>query len=141
MRDSENNPASLQPTIDLQSSVKLPVGESLDVSRAQVGFVAGDQPRFSDETAKVLHGRLAAAALVIAVTLAAAFVGNLAVGTTTLWWMRALILLMVIAVAVVLRRLSALTLSQLRVLELIIFGSLLFQVSMMSRPRWPCWRI
>ena len=135
MSDKKSNENGLQPTVVWQSSVASPVDESLDVSRAQVGFVAGDKSRFSDETAKLLHGRLAAAALVIAVTLAAAFVGNLVVGTTTLWWMRALILMMVIAVAILLRRLSTLKLSQLRILELLVFGSLLFQVSVMMLTR------
>lgn len=54
---------------------------SSDVSRAEVGFVVGSRPKFADETASLLCGRLRAAALALTVILSAAFVGNLLAGT------------------------------------------------------------
>lgn len=126
---------SLQPTVIYESSVSVPGKHSLDVSRANIGFVAGDRPQFSDETAALLRSRLSAAALVIAVVLGAAFVGNLMAGTTTLWWLRALVLLIVAGSVVLLRQRPSLSLSQLRILELVVFGSVMVQLSLMLLTR------
>src|SRR6516162_1980137 len=121
----------MQPTVNYDSPAPVPTKNSLDVSRANVGFVAGDRPRFSDETAALLRTRLSAAALVLAVVLAAAFVGNLFSGTVTLWWLRGLVLLITVGSVVVLRARPALSLSQLRTLELAVFGSVVIQLSLM----------
>ncbi len=48
-----------------------------EVSRPNVGFVAGDRVRFSDETARLLRSRLTAATLILSIILVLAFVGNL----------------------------------------------------------------
>ena len=125
----------MQPTVIYDTSTFLPGLNSLDVSRANVGFVAGDRPHFSEETAALLRSRLSAAALVIAVTLAAAFVGNLVGGITTLWWLRGLILLITGGSAFVLRIRPTLSLSQLRLLELVVFGSVVVQLSVMLMTR------
>lgn len=71
--------APLEPFLILDSNASASsTGQgSLDVSRGRVGFVVGDRPHFTDETADLLRNRLTAAALVIAVVLAAAFAGNL----------------------------------------------------------------
>lgn len=122
---------SAQPTVIFDSSASSPRQNSLDVSRAHVGFVAGDRPHFSDETAALLRSRLSAAALVIAVVMGAAFLGNLVQGVTTLWWLRGLVLLVLIGAAVRLHARRPLTLSQLRMLELIVFGAVTFQLSLM----------
>ena len=53
---------------------------SLDVSRAKIGFLRGHKPRFADETAGLLRKRLKAAALVLSIALALAFIGNLYAG-------------------------------------------------------------
>ncbi len=123
----------MQPTIifDSRSSASLPGQNSNDVSQAQVGFVAGDRPHFSDETAALLRSRLTAAASVIAVVLAADIVGTFIGGITNLWWLRGLILIAVACAVVVLRTGASLSLLQLRTLELFVFGSALLQVSMM----------
>ena len=76
---------SMQPTVMFDPSASLPGPNSLDVSRAHVGFVAGNGPHFSDETAALLRSRLASAALVLTVVLAAAFAGNIARGMSTHW--------------------------------------------------------
>lgn len=122
---------SIEPTMILEPSASLPGQNSLEMSSANVGFVAGDRPQFSDETAVLLRRRLSAAALLMAVTLAAAFVGNLLGEVTAFWWLRGLILLMTIGSVVVLYMQPALSLSQLRILEVLVFGSVLLQLSVM----------
>ncbi len=122
---------SAQPTVIFDSSASAPRQNSLDVSRAHVGFVAGDRPHFSEETAALLRSRLSAAALVIAVVMGAAFLGNLVQSVTTLWWLRGLVLLVLIGAAVRLHARRPLNLSQLRMLELIVFGAVTFQLSLM----------
>jgi eukaryotic-like serine/threonine-protein kinase len=108
---------------------------SLSEPRAKVGFIAGDRPHFSDETAALLRRRLSAAALVIAVILAAAFIGNLVKGTTTLWWLRGLILLALVGLVIILRSRLSFSLFQLRVLELVVFGTVVVQFSLMLTTR------
>lgn len=126
---------SMQPTVIYDSSASVSRNNSLDVSKANVGFVAGDRPHFSEETAALLHRRLTAASLVMAVVLSAAFIGNLASGIVTLWWVRGLILLIIVGSLIVLRSRPLLSLSQLRGLELIVFGSVVVQLSMMLLTR------
>lgn len=125
----------MQPTVIYDSTVSLPGQNSLGVSRAHVGFVAGDRPHFSDETAALVRSRLSAAALVIAVVLGAAFIGNLVAGTTTLRWLRGLVLLFTAGSAVLLRYWPSLSLRQLRILELLVFGSVTIQLSLMLLTR------
>ncbi len=108
---------------------------SVDVSRANVGFVAGDRPHFSDETAALVHRRLSAAAMVIAVVLGAAFIGNLVSGVANLWWFRGLILLIIVGSAFFLRNRQSLSLARLRMVELIVFGSVVVQLSLMLTTR------
>jgi len=124
-----------QPTVIYASSTSRPEQNSLDVSRANVGFVAGDRPHFSEETATLLRSRLSAAAWVIAVVLGAAFIGNLVSGIATLWWLRGLIFLVAVGSVVVLRNRPAMSSSQLRMLELIVFGSVVVQLSAMLLTR------
>ncbi len=103
--------------------------------KANVGFVAGGRPQFSDETAALLGSRLRAAALVLLVTLIAGFVGNLLTGTTSMWWLR-LTILAVMGVSVwLLSARAPLTLPTLRILELIVFGSVVVQLVLMFSSR------
>jgi hypothetical protein len=125
----------MQPTVIYDSSTSTSGQNSADVSRANVGFVAGDRPQFSDETASLLRNRLSAAALVIAVVLGAAFIGNLVTGTTALWWLRGLVLVITAGSAVLLRYRPSLSLAQLRTLELVVFGSVVVQLSIMLLTR------
>ena len=104
---------------------------SVDVSPGNVGFVAGKGPRFSEETAGVLHVRLQAATLAHLVTLAAAFVGARIVGNDPLWELRAAILLLLLGCIALLRRLRSPSLFQLRILELVVFGAVVVQLSLM----------
>ena len=122
---------SVQPTVIFDSPTSQHRQSSLDVSRANVGFIAGDRPQFSDETAALLRSRLSAAALVIAVVMGAAYLGNLVQGVTTLWWLRGAVLLVLIATSLRLRTSVPLPLPQLRVLELVVFGMVTLQLSVM----------
>ena len=126
---------SMQPTVIFDSTASVPGQSSLDTSRAAVGFVAGNRPHFSDETAALLRSRLSAAAFVIAAVMAAAFIGNLISGMMSLWWLRSLVLLIITSAGLVLRSRAALSLSQLRSMELIVFGSAMFQLSLMMMTR------
>ncbi len=126
----------LQPTLIYDSSVSASSSGqgSLDVSRGRVGFVAGDRPHFADETAALLRNRLTAAALVIVAVLATAFAGNLLEGVASLWWLaddprdRG-------GCLVLLRSRWSISLSQLRVIELVVFGSVVVQMSLMLATR------
>ncbi|MBS0264774.1 MAG: serine/threonine protein kinase [Planctomycetes bacterium] len=121
----------MQPTVIFDSSSPSVPENSLDVSRAPVGFVAGGKPRFSEETAQLLHGRLFAAGCVISAVLAAAFVSSLIAGNTILWWMRACVLAITVAATLWLRTSTSHTLRRLRTLELVVFGSACVQMLIM----------
>lgn len=109
---------------------------SLDVSRGQVGFVAGKRAQFADETAALLRKRLAAASLVIAVVMAMTFIGYMLRGVTTLWWVRLPILVIVITSAVALRHKLDWSLSRLRAFEVAVFALVVFQLSLMVVTRF-----
>lgn len=64
------------------------LSSSADVSRPNIGFVIGGQPKFADETVALLCRRLTAVTLAMTVILSAAFVGNLIQGTSNLLWFR-----------------------------------------------------
>lgn len=125
----------MQPTVIYDSSASQPGKNSLDVTRANVGFVAGDRPHFSDETAILLRGRLSAAASVITLVLGAAFIGNIVIGTTSLFWLRVLILLVTAGSTLLLRSRYSIALPHLRILELVVFGSVVVQLSLMLLTR------
>ena len=119
------------PTLVLSSAGPVTGNTSADVSRADVGFVVGSRPKFADETAELLRGRLRAAALALVVTLAAAFLGNLLLGAYSLWWLRALTLLALASCFLGLRSKLSFSLFQLRIVELVVFGLVVAQVSLM----------
>lgn len=129
--------APIQPTLISDSSVSAASSSpgSPDVSQGRVGFVVGDRPHFTDETAALLRNRLTAAALVIVIVLAVAFVGNLLEGVASLWWLRGMILVITLGCLLLLRSRGALSLSQLRVIELVLFGSVVVQMSLMLATR------
>ncbi len=125
----------MQPTMEFFPSPSNSEHNTLDVSRANVGFVAGERAHFADETASLLRIRLVAAATAMAAVLALAFAGNLVSGITNLWWFRGLILLGVVGSLWVLAHRPSLKLSQLRIVELIVFGSVALQLSLMLLSR------
>ena len=128
---------AIEPTIIYDSPEASLVGgsDSVGVSKANVAFVAGDRPKFADETANLLRGRLKAAALALAVILAAAFVGNLVSGVASLVWFRASVLCVLVGCFLALRSGRSLSLSQLRFVELVVFGVVVLQVALMQATR------
>jgi tRNA A-37 threonylcarbamoyl transferase component Bud32 len=108
---------------------------SVDVSRAKVDFVAGGRPQFADETAGLLRARLTAVTLALVVILAAAFVGSLIQGIDTAVWFRAVTLVVLGGCLWGLRSGRTFSLPQLRLLELVVFGSVVAQVSLMFATR------
>ncbi len=109
--------------------------DSCDVSQAHVGFVAGSQPNFSDETAALLRTRLTAAALLLSLVFAAAFLGNLVIGQATLWWLRGGILSVLLGCLFLLRGSRRFSLFHLRGFEMAIFGVITIQLMAMLATR------
>lgn len=122
-----------QPTlIMVPNPGKTGSGQSaMDVSKAQVGFVDGQKPRFADETAALLRSRITAAALILVVILFLAFLGNLAIGQLTLWWLRAATLIALTICFAFLRSSKRFSLRSLRGFELVLFGALAIQLMSM----------
>jgi serine/threonine-protein kinase len=124
----------LEPTI-VSKSVSSATGASADVSRADVGFVVGSRPKFADETADLLRRRLTAATLALGAALAAALLGSLIIGASSLWWLRVVILVFLGSCFLGLRSQRSFSLSQLRVIELVVFGLVVAQLSLMLMTR------
>jgi len=111
------------------------LAESEDVSRANVGFVAGSRPKFTDETADLLRRRLTAVTLALVVILAVAFLGNLLQGTDAVVWFRVVTLAALGACLAGLRSTRQFSLLQLRMIELVVFGFVVVQISLMFAAR------
>ena len=104
---------------------------SSDVSRADVGFVAGSRPKFTGETAALLRSRLTAVTLALVMILLAALIGGLAQKIENQLWFRVVILFALISCFFSLRSKTQFSLFQLRFFELIVFGVVVLQVSTM----------
>jgi serine/threonine-protein kinase len=105
------------------------------VSRPNMEFVAGDRPRFADETAALLRSRLQASALLISLLLAFAFAMNLFSREAPLVALRAIILAVFVASYAALCGSRAFSLLQLRSFEAGLFTALLGQVLLMMGSR------
>ena len=108
---------------------------AVEMSRPNMGFVEGTRPRFSQETAGLLRHRLKAAALVLSIVMAVAFVGNLFSAYAPLVVVRALILFTFIAGFVALQGDRELSLTQLRWFEAGLFGAVVIQMLLMMWTR------
>lgn len=104
---------------------------SADVSRADVGFIAGSRPKFSGETADLLRSRLTAVTLALIVILTAALIGGLAQNIVNKLLFRGVILFALTVCFVSLKSKRPFSLFQLRFFELIVFGIVVLQVSTM----------
>jgi serine/threonine-protein kinase len=124
-------------TVVSDSSAGSSSADSPHVSRAPVNFVEGDRPRFADETADLLRRRLSAAALILTIVLAAAFVGGLWIPGAALSTLRAMIVVAMAAAFVLLRSRKPLSLGQLRCAEAAIFGAVAAQLVAMIAARLP----
>ncbi len=122
------------PTVALSQSRLEAAAHTIDISQAPVGVVAGNQLGFSGETARLLRGRLRAVSLLLSAILLAAFIGNVVIGQSALVWMRMVNVVAMVSIFLLLRSRRELSLVQLRVCEVVVFGILAFQImSMMVR--------
>jgi serine/threonine-protein kinase len=71
----------------------------------------------------------------MAVVLSISFIGNLIAGTFALWWLRLAVVLVLFAATAVLRTRQQVELRGLRVVELVVFGSVAIQLSLMLQTR------
>ena len=110
-------------------------GSSLDVSKPKVGFAEGPRRRFTDETADLLRKRLKAAALVLSVALAFAFIGNLLARDVPFVGIRMIVLGIFVGSFLVLRSRVTQSLMQLRVFEVVVFGAVAVQLLLMMYSR------
>ena len=114
-----------------QDSPASTAGASADVSQANVGFVIGSRPKFADETAELLRRRLSAVTLALVVILAVVLVGSLVTGISAFLWVRVLTLVILGACLAGLRSGRVFSLAPLRRIELVVFGIVIVQVSLM----------
>ena len=108
---------------------------SIDVSRPNMGFVEGTQPRFSQETAGLLRHRLQAVALILSILLGIAFIGNLFSEYAPLVLLRVAIVLFFIVIFVLLQSARDFSLIQLRWFEAGLFGAVVVQFVLMMWTR------
>lgn len=101
--------------------------DSVPTPDAPIALVAGSGPCLTDETSDLLRRRLKAAALIFSVALSVAFVWNL-FRDVPLMPLRAAILGLVVGGYVLLRSEKALSLKQLRLVEYVLFGSLIVKL-------------
>ena len=120
----------MEPTI-VHSSAASAVGSSADVSQANVGFVVGGRPKFADETGDLLRRRLTAVTLALVVILSVVLVASLVKGIGALIWFRVLTLAILGTCLAFLRSGGTLPLAHLRKIELVVFGTVVLQVSLM----------
>ena len=122
--------ASLQPTIIYGPSTGQPQASSSDAPQLAVGLIAGTTPQFSDETTALLRRRLKAASLILAVVVSIAVVKNMLIsGATTTVALQAFGLLSLFTAYLVVRSGFVLSLLQLRLIELLVFGELFLAVA------------
>ena len=119
----------LQPTVIYQPSTEQSKAGSSEVSQSPVGVVAGAAPLFSDETATLSRRRLKAASLFLAILLSGALVRNMLVlGPIATVNLQAMGLLSLFVVYFVLRSRRTLNLTQLRLIELLVFAGFFLAV-------------
>ncbi len=122
--------AALQPTVIHQPSDEHLKANSYDAPQPPINLVAGTVPQFSDETTALLRRRLKAASLILAVVVSIAVVKNLLIsGATTTVALQAVGLLSLFTAYLVVRSGFVLSLLQLRLIELLVFGELFLAVA------------
>ncbi len=108
---------------------------SVDVSRPKMGFVEGTRPHFTQETAGLLRRRLQAVALILAILLGVAFIGNLFSEYAPLTLLRVAIVLLFVGIFILLQSAREFSLAQLRWVEAGLFGAVLVQYALMMWTR------
>jgi len=95
----------------------------------------GQRKRFSDETELLLRGRLKAAAINLVLVLGLGYAGNL-LANSSQWFIFRTIILVVVAVSYgLLRSKATLEMRSLRIIELLMFGGVAIQMSLMMYSR------
>ena len=107
----------------------------MDVSRPNMGFVAGTRPRFTQETAGLLRHRLRAVALILSILLGVAFIGNFFSDYAPLVILRAAIVLFFVGIFFLLLSARDFSLTQLRWIEAGLFGAIVVQYVLMMWTR------
>ena len=97
--------------------------------RAIVNFIAGSRPHYQDEVVGLLQSRLSAATLTLSIILGISFSFNLWNGFESLVLLRVSVLAILVSCFISLRIGHSHSLTRLRCTELIIFGSVLLQIS------------
>lgn len=126
----------LQPTLAFQPVVDTPAAH--DPSRGQspcAGLLAGSGPSFASETARLLHTRLRAAVTIMLFVLVAAVVGSFLSGTFTMWGLRCVVIGITAVWWWVLGSGRQFSYSTLRAFELLIFGLIVAQLSLVQWTR------
>jgi serine/threonine-protein kinase len=134
--NSSPRPRIIEATVDcVVGPPRLPAGRPSEVSRAEVGVVAGDRPHFSHETSQLLRARLTAACLVLAVLSLCAFVMNLLSPSVPLVGLRALVVVVLACGYIMLRSPRPLSLPVLHGIEIGAFSAVVLQLLLMMHAR------
>ncbi len=99
--------------------------------RANIDFVAGSSPAYGDELAKILQERIRSASLVLTILLSISLASSLLNRVDSLVLLRVLILAVIAGSLFSLRPGKSYSLPRLRTTELIVFGLVILQVSLM----------
>ncbi len=103
--------------------------------RANIDFVAGSSPAYGDELARILQERIRSAALVLTILLSISLTSSLLNKIDSLVLLRILILATIAGSLFSLRPGKSYSLPRLRTTELIVFGLVILQVSLMMVTR------
>ncbi len=99
--------------------------------RANIGFIAGSSPVYGDELAVILQSRLRSATLVLTILLSISFMANILNRFDSLILLRVSILVTIASCLFSLRKACSYSLARLRATELIVFGLVILQVTLM----------
>ncbi len=103
--------------------------------RANIDFIAGSSPAYGDELARILQERIRSAALVLTILLSISLAMSLLNGSGSLILLRVFILATIAGSLFSLRSGRSYSLARLRTTELIVFGLVILQVSLMMVTR------
>ena len=126
---------SVEPTLTYSHLGNSSGPTSADISTGHIHFVAGKQKRFAEETADVIRRRLLAATLSMLVLFTIAFAVSLFQEMYEIWFIRAAVLLILTYCVFSLRKRELNKILRLRVVELIVFGAVIAQLTLMLASR------
>jgi eukaryotic-like serine/threonine-protein kinase len=112
-----------QPTI-VYSPEQATVAVGSEPSLQQPGIVDGGKPRFAEETAALLRTRLLAVALLLSLVVIVVMIANIGTASIALTILRVINVVLLVGCCIFLHSPRPMTLSTLRWLEVVVFGSL-----------------